>query len=44
MGRGKSRCDIPNGTTRGQDCLENVSNNQRKWTILGEALFEKFEV
>jgi Tfp pilus assembly protein PilP len=44
MGLGKSRCDVPNGITQGQDYLRNVSNNQRNQVVLGEVIFEKFKI
>jgi hypothetical protein len=44
MGLRKSKCDVPSGTTQGQDCLRNVSFNKKKRTVLDESIFENFEV
>jgi len=44
MGLGKSRCDVPNGITQGQDYLRSVSNNQRNQVVLSEVIFEKFKI
>jgi hypothetical protein len=44
MGPGKSRCDVPSGTTQRQDCLINISNNQMNQIVSREVMFEKSKI